>query len=96
MRLHKMVGIRALLAPAGVMILALQAARAQAPASDVEAQLKEALQQIEHLANQVAAQDARIRQLEGEHGAPTADKPSGELTAAIAQGSSQPAPEPVG
>jgi hypothetical protein len=55
---------------AGVSLFALQAALAQTSPSDTEAQLKKALQQIERLANQVDAQEARIRELEAGRGAP--------------------------
>src|SRR5580658_3425096 len=49
---------------AGVSLFALQTAMAQISPSDTEAQLKKALQQIERLANQVEAQETRIRELE--------------------------------
>jgi hypothetical protein len=56
--------IKVLLA-AGTLLCALQTATAQVASSDLDAQLKRALEQIERLATQVAAQDARIRELEG-------------------------------
>ncbi len=58
----------------GVTLFALQTtALAQAPPSDTDAQLKNALQMIERLASQVAAQEARIADLEAERrGSPAA------------------------
>jgi hypothetical protein len=58
----------------GATLFALQTtALAQAPPSDTDAQLKNALQMIERLASQVAAQEARIRDLEAERrGSPAA------------------------
>ena len=49
---------------AATLLCSLQTATAQVASSDVDAQLKKALEQIERLATQVAAQDARIRELE--------------------------------
>jgi len=53
---------------AGAALFAFQAAMAQVVPSDTEALLKKALQQIEQLANQVAAQEARIHELEAARG----------------------------
>jgi hypothetical protein len=58
---------------AGATLFALQTAMAQVSPSDTEAQLKKALQQIERLASQMEAQEARIRELEaGRVGSPPA------------------------
>jgi hypothetical protein len=86
---------------AGVSLFALQAALAQTSPSDTEAQLKRALQQIERLANQVDAQEARIRELEAGRGPlqPVASKaptPEQVPEAAPVTAAAQPAPpEPV-
>jgi hypothetical protein len=52
----------------GATLLVLQTAMAQVAPSDTDALLKKALQQIEQLANQVAAQEARIHELEAARG----------------------------
>jgi hypothetical protein len=74
----------------GLTVLALLAQQAlgmaQAPAPDTDAQLKNALQMIERLANQVAAQELRIRELEAARGGvPTASTLTApQITAATA------------
>jgi hypothetical protein len=70
-----------------VALFVLQAALAQAPPSSIEAQLKEALQKIELLVNQVAAQDTRIRELETARG-------SSPAPAAVTAASATPVPAP--
>jgi hypothetical protein len=49
---------------AGATLFALQTAMAQVTPADTDAQLKNALEQIQRLATQAAAQDARIQELE--------------------------------
>lgn len=49
---------------AGATLFALQTATAQVVPSDIETQLRKALEQIESLAKQVASQEARIHELE--------------------------------
>jgi hypothetical protein len=49
---------------ASTMLFTLQTAMAQAASPDTEAELKKALQQIEQLTNQLAAQEARMEKLE--------------------------------
>jgi hypothetical protein len=79
-----------------VICFALQAAMAQAPAPDSEAQsaqaqLKDALQKIERLANQVGAQEIRIKELEAERGS-RPDPASEGGTVASTQSTAAPPP----
>jgi hypothetical protein len=84
------IALKNYLAVAGAMLFALQAASAQTAASDSDL-LKDALQQIQRLANQVAAQEARIRELET-GGSRRPPEPAGNVTAAATPA---PAPEPA-
>jgi hypothetical protein len=72
---------------AGVAWFALQSAMAQVSPSDSETQLKLALKQIERLAKQVDAQDARIRELEAARGsrpvASTVPEPAATVSTAV-------------
>src|SRR5579862_3563821 len=82
------------LAVAGAMLFALQAADAQTASPDADL-LKDALQQIQRLANQVAAQEARIRELEAGR-SPRMPEPAANVTAAPNQAPTPTAgPEPV-
>jgi hypothetical protein len=85
------------LAVACTILFALQGASAQTAASDSDL-LKDALQQIQRLANQVAAQEARIRELESGR-SPRPPEPAGNVTAAptpaTAPEPAVPAPEPT-
>src|SRR5579862_9914552 len=85
------------LAVAGAMLFALQAADAQTASPDADL-LKDALQQIQRLANQVAAQEARIRELEAGR-SPRTPEPAANVTPAptpaTAPEPAAPAPEPV-
>jgi hypothetical protein len=76
-----------ILLAAGATLLALQTALAQAPPSNTEAELKNALRQIESLAKQVAAQEARIQELEAARGAspPTVSGVKAVVPAAAAE-----------
>lgn len=78
---------------AGVTWFAVQIAMAQVPPSDTEAQLKLALQQIERLAKQVDAQDARIRELEAARGSKPVASPIAEPAAPVTTAVRTAAPE---
>jgi hypothetical protein len=85
------------LSVAGGMLIVLQAGLAQAPTSDAEAQLKDAIQRIDSLAKQVAAQDARIRELEAERGlqpSATVASPAAPVPASAPVPDTTPAPAP--
>jgi len=78
------------LAVGGAMVFALQTADAQTASPDADL-LKDALQQIQRLASQVAAQEARIRELEAGR-SPRAREPATNVTPAPTPAT---APEPA-
>ncbi len=63
-----MVFSKTLVAVGSALFIALQTTVGQAAPTETDIQLKRAIEQIERLANKVAAQDARIQELEAQRG----------------------------